>query len=324
MAAQERWFLRFLIIIACLAMATAAPAGDAYKGYVNGRVFITAAELNRMIESKDPELIIIAVANAADYHLGHIPGAIRLWRPDYEAGPEAEGGVRDNIVPAEGFTKLMHKAGVNPGSKVVLYDYKYDATRLWWAFYYYGKTDVRVLDGGIKAWKDAGYPTDFLPARNRAPGAWVAKITYPAMRVHTSDILALKDRKDAQLWDTRGDSEFCGREIKQDAHRAGRVPWAVQADYVLVKKKENDAEWRSAGEVRKVMKKLGFDRKKEQYFICQSGVRTTQWIITLYAMGLPIENLHNYDGSWIEWSLDTSLPIETGCPDTTPAPWQKK
>jgi len=320
---QNKWFSLLLFITACLATGTMIQAGDNYKGYVNGAVFITAAELNEIIRSKDPGLIVIAIANAKDYHLGHIPGAVRLWRPDYEADPGTQGGVTDNIIPADGFTKLMHGVGVNPASKVVLYDHRYDASRIWWAFYYYGKTDVRVLDGGMKAWKDAGYPIEFLPAGSRAPGTWVAKITYPAMRVDTSDILALKDRKDAQLWDTRGDLEFCGKETMQGAHRAGHIPWAVQADYIHVKKKTNEAEWRTASEVLKTMNELGFDRRKQQYFTCQSGVRTTQWILTLYAMGWPIGNLHNHDSSWIGWSMDKRLPIKTGCPDFTPARRQK-
>lgn len=319
MGIHHRWFLRLLVMTACLAMAAGVQAGDSYKGYVNGGVFITAGELYGIMQSKDSRLVIVAVADAKDYLLGHIPGAVKLWRPDYEADPKTEGGVTDNIIHAEGFTRLMRKIGVNPDSKVVVYDHRYDATRIWWAFYYYGKTDVRVLDGGIKAWKDGGYPVDFLATGNRPPGTWAAKITYPAMRADTSDIRALKDRKDAQLWDTRGDPEFCGKEITHGAHRAGRIPWAVQADYVLVKKKTNDAEWRTAGEVLEKMKELGFDRRKQQYFICQSGVRTTQWIITLYAMGWPMENLHNYDSSWIGWSLDKRLPIETGCPNTTAA-----
>lgn len=323
MGMQDRWVFLLLAMTACLAMATVVQAGENYKGYVNDTVFITAAELNEIIRYKDPGLVVIAIASAKDYHLGHIPGAVRLWRPDYEADPGTQGGVADNIIPAEGFTKLMHGVGVNPASKVVLYDHKYDASRIWWAFYYYGKTDVRVLDGGIKAWKDAGYPIEFLAAGNRAPGTWAAKITYPAMRVDTSDILALKNRKDAQLWDTRGDLEFCGKEIMRGAHRAGHIPWAVQADYIHVKKKTNDAEWRTAGEVLKTMKELGFDRRKQQYFTCQSGVRTTQWILTLYAMGWPIENLHNHDSSWIGWSMDKRLPIETGCPDFTPGRRQK-
>jgi thiosulfate/3-mercaptopyruvate sulfurtransferase len=219
----------------------------------------------------------------------------------------------------------MQKIGVAPDSKVVVYDHKYDAIRMWWAFFYYGKTDVRILDGGIKAWTRSGYGTDMVTGgKATRQGTWVAKVSYPTLRVDTPEILGTKDRADVQLWDVRGDSEFCGNEIKQGAHRAGRIPWAVQADYVLVKTKENESEWLPAAEVQKTVEKLGMDRNKPQYFYCQSGVRCTNWISTLYAMGWPLEKLHNYDGSWIVWSLDEKLPIEKGCPDTTPAPWQKK
>ena len=321
---RGKWFIVLPVLLACITFAVTAQAKDHYKGYVNGDVFITAQELNKLIQAKDPKLVIIAVTGAKEYYLGHIPGAVRLWRPDYEADPKTQNGVTDNILQPQGFSKLMQKIGVNPDSKVVVYDHKYDATRLWWAFFYYGKTDVRVLDGGIKAWTQTGYSTDLLAGKDPVPGTWTAKVTYPTFRVDTPEIMALKDRKDAQLWDIRGDSEFCGKEIKQGAFRSGRIPWAVQADYVLVKKKENDAEWLPAEEVLKTMKKLGFDQKKQQYFNCQSGVRTTQWIITLYALGWPISKLHNYDSSWIGWSKDEKLPIEKGCPDTTPAPWQKK
>ncbi len=65
----------------------------------------------------------------------------------------------------------MQTIGLDPDSKIVVYDYKYDATRLWWAFYSYGKTDVRILDGGIKAWTRAGFPTDMVAGGKAAkPG----------------------------------------------------------------------------------------------------------------------------------------------------------
>jgi 3-mercaptopyruvate sulfurtransferase SseA len=37
-------------------------------------------------------------------------------------------------------------------------------------------------------------------------------------------------------------------------------------------------------------------------FYCQSGVRTTQLIFGLSLAGCPLDQLKNYDGSWIEWS----------------------
>ncbi len=320
---------RFLVWVFALALMTnfaaAAHAAEKYKGYPKGsEVFITAEELNQLMQAKDPKLVIIAVASKVEYYSGHIPGSFHIWRPDYEADPKTQGGVTDNLIEPEGFTKLMQKIGVDPDSKVVVYDHKYDATRMWWAFFYYGKSNVRVLDGGIKAWTRAGYSTDIVAGAKAArQGTWQAKISFPGMRVDTPEILALKDRTDAQLWDVRENVEFCGDKIKEGAHRAGRIPWGVQADYVLVKKKDNHSEWLTAPEVQKNMEKLGFDPNKQQYFYCQSGVRCTNWISTLYALGWPMDTLHNYDGSWIAWSMDEKLPIEKGCPDTTPAPWQK-
>jgi thiosulfate/3-mercaptopyruvate sulfurtransferase len=323
---RERMLIVFtLILLTSLPVTVTAQTGEKYKGYARGEIFITAEELHPLIQAKDAKLVVIAVASKTEYYSGHIPGAFNIWRPDYEADPKTQGGVTDNIIQPEGYAMLMQKLGVDPDSKVVVYDHKYDATRIWWAFYYYGKTDVRILDGGIKAWTKAGFSTDLVAGgKAERPGTWVAKITYPTLRVDTPEIMGLKDRTDAQLWDVREDWEFCGSKIKEGAFRAGRIPWGVQADYVLVKMKENHSEWQPAAEVKKTMERLGFDPGKQQYFYCQSGVRCTNWISTLYALGWPTEKLHNYDGSWIAWSMDEKLPMEKGCPDTTPAPWQKK
>jgi len=322
---KKAYVVSTLVLLVSLMLTGGVLAAEKYKGYARGEIFITAQEVNQLMQAKDPKLVVIAVASKTEYYSGHIPGSFHLWRPDYEADPKTQGGVTDNIIQPEGYTKLMQGLGIDPDSKVVVYDHKYDATRLWWAFYYYGKTDVRILDGGIKAWKNAGFSTDLVTAgKVSRQGTWVAKLTYPAMRVDTPDIMALKDRTDVQLWDVREDKEFCGNTTKEGAFRPGRIPWGVQADWVNVKVKGNDTEWLPAAEAQKVIEKLGFDPSKNQYFYCQSGVRTTQMISTLYGLGWPMEKLYNYDGSWIAWSKDDKLPIEKGCPDTTPAPWQKK
>jgi thiosulfate/3-mercaptopyruvate sulfurtransferase len=62
-----------------------------------------------------------------------------------------------------------------------------------------------------------------------------------------------------------------------------------------------------------VLNKLEVDPKKDQYFFCQSGVRSTQALFTFYLLGWSLKKLHNYDSSWIGWSKDQSLPIISGC-----------
>ena len=64
-------------------------------------------------------------------------------------------------------------------------------------------------------------------------------------------------------------------------------------------------------EIQKVIEKHGIDPNKDQIFYCQSGVRTTTPIFALYLLGWDLDRLHNYDGSWIEWSYHNENPIAT-------------
>lgn len=290
-----------------------------YKGYQRSHALITVQELKRLIDAKDPKLVVIAAENTVEYRLGHIPGSYQVDRPAIEAPPETQNGVTGNIVDAASFSKLAQSLGINRDSTIVVYDTKYDATRLWWAFTYYGKAEVRVLDGGVKAWKDAGYPVDLLaPDAPGRSGNFVAKVSLPSLRVDTPEIVTAQNSKKAQIWDNRDLKEFTGEELKKGAHRAGRIPGSNHSNWVLFKTKENQAEWLTAAELQSVLHKLGYDRSKEQYFYCQSGVRSTQALFALYLAGWPLEKLHNYDSSWIGWSKDKNLPLVTGLP-TTPS-----
>jgi thiosulfate/3-mercaptopyruvate sulfurtransferase len=288
---------------------------NGYKGYPRGNALITVQELKRLIDAKDPRLVVLAAENSIEYRLGHIPGSYQVDRPAIEAPAETQNGVTGNIIDAAGFTRLIQSLGVNQDSTVVVYDTKYDATRLWWAFTYYGKGDVRVLDGGVKAWKSAGYPVDLLaPAAPVHGGTFTARVAVPSLRVDTPDIITAQNSSKAQIWDNRDNKEFAGEELKKGAYRAGRIPGSNHSDWALFKKKENPAEWLTAAELQPLLKKLGYDRSSEQYFYCQSGVRSTQALFALYLAGWPLEKLHNYDSSWIGWSKDTTLPIVTGVP----------
>jgi len=310
-----RLFTRLVTVLALITgLASAAWAQQplGYKGYVRGAALITAKELKQLIDAKDPKLVILAAESDVEYRLGHIPGSHQVDRPAYEAPPQTQGGITGNLIDAHGFTRLAQQLGIAKDSKIVVYDTRYDATRLWWAFLYYGKADVRVLDGGINAWKESGYQTAFLAPDVAKQGTFVARIALPRLRVDTPEILALSSGK-GQLWDNRDHKEYCGEELKKGAYRKGRIPWGKHSDWAIFKNKENAAEWISAVESKALLKKLGANPKKDQYFYCQSGVRSTQALFTFYLLGWSLEKLHNYDNSWIGWSKDPSLPIETGC-----------
>lgn len=311
---QIRMFLMLLGIMSVLTV-NAFAENNGYKGYPRGNALITVQELKRLIDARDPRLVVLAAENSVEYRLGHIPGSQQVDRPAIEAPPETQNGVTGNIIDAVGFSRLAQGLGINRDSTVVVYDTRYDATRLWWAFTYYGKGDVRVLDGGIKAWQAAGYPVDLLaPAAAVRSGNFLAKVSLPSLRVDTPDVIAAQGSSKAQIWDNRDLREFTGEELKKGAYRAGRIPGSTHSDWALFKRKENQAEWLTATELQPLLKKLGYDRNRQQYFYCQSGVRSTQALFALYLAGWPLEKLHNYDSSWIGWSRDKTLPLVTGVP----------
>ena len=302
-----------VLAVAALLLPGAALAAGKYKGYERGDTLISVQELKQMVDAKDPNLLILAVANVAEYRLpGHIPGAIRVWRPDYEipVGPKMpfEGMMLDRA----DFQAFARKLGVNNNTKLVIYDHQYDATRLWWGFLLYGKV-ARVLDGGFQAWKAAGYETDMLAPSDPPPGNFTAAAPNPALTAVMADVTKAKDNPEIQLWDNREKSEWTGAELKKGAFRKGRIPWAKFLNWKEFKQPvapgEAYTEFKTAAEVEGVIKKFGIDQNKTQIFYCQSAVRTTTPIFVLYMLGWDLNKLRNYDGSWIEWSYFKDNPL---------------
>lgn len=288
-------------------------AADKYKGYERGDVLISVQELKQLMDANDPKLVVLAVANVAEYRVpGHIPGAIRVWRPDYEIPEGQKYPFEGMMLERDAFQTFARKFGINNDTKLVIYDHQYDATRLWWGFFLYGKV-ARVLDGGFQAWKAAGYDTDTLAPSDPQPGNFTAAAPNPRLTAVMADVTKAKDNANVQVWDNREPSEWSGAELKKGAFRKGRIPWAKFFSWKDLKKPvvagEKPTEFKTAAEVEQVLQQKGLDRSKEQIFYCQSGVRTTTFIFALYALGWDINNLRNYDGSWIEWSYYEKNPV---------------
>jgi len=306
-----------LVCAALLAAAVPVSAEEGYKGFERGDALISPQELKGLIDADDPDLVLVAVAKEASFKLGHIPGALNVWRPDYEPNendPWPYGGMLLDRADFEAFARSL---GINNDSKVVLYDEKYDATRVWWAFFLYGKTDVRVLDGGYQGWKAAGYDTDtaiFAP-KAESEGNFVAQPRRESMFSSMDEVWMSKDNPDFQLWDTREEDEWSGEKLKKGAFRKGRIEWATFQNWKEFKKPvaegEQPTEFKTAAEIQKVINSFGMDKNKTQIFYCQSGVRTTTGMFALYLMGWDPDQLANYDGSWIQWSYYEENPLVT-------------
>src|SRR5690349_12401794 len=92
-----------------------------------------------------------------EYAAGHVPGAVYVDLDADLAAPPGEGG-RHPLPDVAVFEAAMRRCGVRGDVPVVVYD---DgpatvAARAWWLLRWAGHPDVRVLDGGLRAWVAAG------------------------------------------------------------------------------------------------------------------------------------------------------------------------
>jgi thiosulfate/3-mercaptopyruvate sulfurtransferase len=180
----------------------------------------------------------------------------------------------------------------------------------------YGKTDVPVLDGGYPAWKAAGHDTDMslTSGKGDQQGNFTAKMRRGGWAASMDHICRAKNDKEIQLWDTREPDDWSGEKKKGNAKRADRIPWATFQSWKEYRGKIDDKPtgFKTTAEIQKVIDKFKLDPANDQIFYCQSGVRTTTGIFTLYLMGWDLDRLQNYDGSWLERSFHERNPIASG------------
>jgi thiosulfate/3-mercaptopyruvate sulfurtransferase len=305
-----------LVVAALVLVGTATGvAGPKYKGFARGESLITVEELKRLLDARDPKLVVLAVVEPASYRTGHIPAAINVWRPDYEHKVGQPYPFEGMLLDREGFQKFARELGIDSDSKVVVYDEKYDAVSLWWAFHLYGKTDVRVLDGGYPAWKAAfpGTDTPGARAKGEKTGNFVARPRRSGWVAGMDDVRRAQAQKRVRVWDAREPAEWSGAEKKGSARRAGRVPWAGFQNWseYRVEIDGKPTGFKSAAEVRQVIDRFKMDRRDDHIFYCQSGVRSTTAIFALWLMGWDPDHLYNYEGSWLEWSHHDGNPVLT-------------
>ncbi len=102
-----------------------------------------------------------------EYSKSHIKGAVSLFWEEFLDED-------DNIKSASEMSKVLGDAGVSPEDPVIVYGNCPDcggrsvATFVYWAMRYLGHDNVKYLNGGIDAWREAGLPVETTP-NSRAP-----------------------------------------------------------------------------------------------------------------------------------------------------------
>jgi thiosulfate/3-mercaptopyruvate sulfurtransferase len=248
--------------------------------------------------------VILDARVRAKYDYGHIPNARWVdhatWAKAFQDGKDPEG-----------WSKKIADLGVAQDSKVVIYDDdgSKEAARIWWILKYWGVADVRLLNGGWKAWI-----ADSLPEQEEAPPAatatkFVAQSQAGRLATKRQLLDSLKD-KNLQIVDARSEGEFCGTEASNNK-RAGAIPGAKHLEWIDLLDKATQ-RFKKASEIGKLFADAGIDLKAKTATHCQSGGRASVMAFGMELMGA--KDVSNYYKSWSEWGNADDTPIVPGKP----------
>lgn len=248
------------------------------------------------------------------YLEGHIPGAVYVDLDADLSAPAADGLGRHPLpVPAD-LQAAVRRWGINEGDTVVAYDDNGNvaAARAWWLLRWAGLADVRLLDGGLPAWKAAGQP---IATGEETPEPGDATLTPGALPTVGPDGAADLVPGGGLLLDARAAERYRGEPNPIDP-RPGHIPGAVSAPT-----SENLTEagtFRDAKDLAERFAALGVTPGRSVGVYCGSGVSATHEIAALQLAG--IDDVVLYPGSWSQWAALPERPVATGDAPTLVTP----
>ncbi|MFD5226721.1 sulfurtransferase [Microbacterium sp. NPDC058342] len=239
------------------------------------------------------------------YLTGHIPGAVFV---DVEGELSRHGEAHEGRHPLPDDAALAAAArrwGIRTGIPVVVYDdhRMLAASRAWWALRRAGLADVRVLDGGWRAWTASG-----------------GEIAKGEVRVAEGDVV-LSAPGDAGIIDTAGAAAWPADGVLLDVRAAeryrgdaepidpvaGHIPGArsLPVGRLLTE----DGRFLPASDISAAFDAVGAGDGAPVAAYCGSGITAAQIALAGAIIGREVTV---YPGSWSAWSNSPGRPVAVG------------
>ncbi len=238
----------------------------------------------------------------ASYLANHIPGAIFF---DIEDLSDHSTPLPHMFPTAEAFSRSMSTLGVSDNATIVIYEQEgvFSAPRAWWMLRTFGAQHVYILDGGLRAWTEAGHPTESGPVHH-PPASFHAKLNPEAVK----NLAQIKEKitMHQQILDARSAARFSGTAPEpRPGLSSGHMPGATSVPFTdLVE----DGRLKPADKLQQLFAAKNVALQQPITTTCGSGVTAAVVALGLEVVGAKDVTL--YDGSWAEYAQQPDSIIE--------------
>ena len=265
-------------------------------------LLVSPSEVAAQLE--DPTVVVIAVGDRPDdFEAGHIPGARFVH---YRQIASDADGLLSELPPVEELRRVFANAGIGDRSKVIVYGSPMPATRLFFTLEYFGHPNVRVLNGGLNAWKQSGGAIETGAARNVAAASLTPK-PQPDRVVSADWIMERVSSPKMTLLDARPDAEFTGTDGGMNGmHVKGHLPDAQQLVWSTLL--DSSGRFLPDAELKKKYDAIGAAKGTPLVSYCMVGMRASVTYFVARHLGY---DARMYDGSIVDWGR-RKLPTVMG------------
>jgi thiosulfate/3-mercaptopyruvate sulfurtransferase len=237
-----------------------------------------------------------AVESGHDRYLaGHIPGSVFL---DHAAISDPNSNLMYTIPDEKTLGEAIGALGISRDTPVVVYSTEMLAwaTRIWWVLQYAGHRNVRVLNGGLQAWKGA-----LEIAENKYVPTTFNTDLSPQMFASKEEVLSSITDGNACVVNTLTPEMYKG---EADVFYAGHISGSVNHPFFELVDEDYLLPDTTLAEI--LEQKMIGDRL---ITYCGGGIAATLNACVAKLVG--VDDVAVYDGSMSEWMAE-ELPITTG------------
>jgi len=248
---------------------------------------------------KQSNVVVVSARTATDYEKVHITGAVHIDHNDLY-------GENTILLPAAAVAKKLGAIGISDSKSIILYDggsEKYSG-RMYWILKYMGATDVKILDGGMPAWKAARKPVTRSATSVKA-ATFNAKV-HPEYLATMAEVQKASASGTYLIIDARAENEYDGTNPETTLDRPGHVPSAINIEYTNML--DAKGKLKSNDDLKAIFAKNGVTKDKTVIVYCKTSVRAGI-IFHVLTSALDYPNVKVYDGAFLEWQLKTSNKV---------------